>query len=321
MIGRARRRVGAALLVAILSSPGLALAQDATAESDGHIQRGVELRRAGKNSEALAEFRLAYALVPAAPARAQIGLALQALGEWVEAERALGEALRSTDAPWIGRYREVLEGALDTVRSHLARVYVDVNVPSAELFVDGAGGHALPLADGVRVAAGTVALEVRAAGFVPVGRVLTLAPGAEVHELFTLEPTVPAVSPAIPSDTGAVAPAPAPRHTVAAVVAFGASAALVAGGVVAWRVREDDVMHYNDDTRCLVGTLTRDQQCGSVATASNVALGLEIGAFVVAGAAAGVGAWLLWAPAKRATVAMPSCGPAGPLGVVCTGSF
>jgi hypothetical protein len=102
-----------------------------------------------------------------------------------------------------------------------------------------------------------------------------------------------------------------------------AAAVVLAGaGVVSWRVRENEVAIYNDDSRCLTGTSTREQQCGSRAQVASVALGIEIGAFAAAGASAAFGVWQLWrSNARSETLARLPCAPWASLGMTCGGRF
>ena len=322
---RSLRWVRAALVAALVAAPRVSRADDA--DSDAHILRGVELRRAGKNGEALAEFQAAYSLVPTPRARVQIALALQALGDWLGAERGLEEGLERADDPWIAQYRAALGGALATVRAHIGRLLVEVNVTQGELLLNGVVVHALPLRDPVRVLAGDLDVEARAPGYAPVRGTVHVEAGAELRETITLEPLAPSVV------AHAAAPTPvAPSHalgsppsvrarSVAAYISLGGAGAFVVGGLVAWRVRENDVATYNDNAVCLVKPVTRGQQCGSYADAAQVALDVEIGAYAAAAVAAGIGAWLVWAPTKRPSPATASCGPLGLLGIACEGRF
>jgi hypothetical protein len=323
-----RRWFQGALVAALVSLPQTGHASDAGPESEAHLRLGVDLRRAGRNGEALAEFQKAYALVPTPRAQAQVALALQALGDWLGAERGLDEALRAADDPWIARFREALDGALATVRAHLARLTVDLNAAEGELFLNGIAAHALPTSDAIRVTAGAVDIEVRSPGYAPSRRTLEVAAGADVRVRFALEPLpAPPVNP--PAATASQErqgsldrrPAKAGRSLAGAIV-LGAAGALAVGGIVAWRVREGDVANYNDNSRCRVGLLTRAAQCGGLADASNVALGLEIGAFAAGAVAAAVGAWLLsTSPRPSSGGAGVSCGPAGAAGFFCQGRF
>jgi hypothetical protein len=301
-------------------------------EAEKLIQHGVELRRQGKNGEALSEFQKAYELAPTPRGQAQIALALHAVGDWLGAERGLEEALRTEDDPWIAQYRDVLEGALATVRAHLGRLSVAINAAAGELLLNGVAVHTLPLSAPIRVTAGTLDIEVRAAGYAPAKRTIEIAAGTERHETFVLE-LLPPPAPVPPPTPGVVPPVAAPERSsaegppapaspghFAGYVALGAAGAFAGGGVAAWIARQDNVAIYNDDGRCLVGTRTRGQECGQYADAANRALALEIAAFSAAGGAAVLGTWLLWTP-RRKPAGAAWCAPWGRVGLACTAEF
>jgi hypothetical protein len=316
----------AVVLVAATASASTGHA-DGPSESEQDVQRGIELRRLGKNREALSAFEEAYRLEPTIRAGAQIALAHQALGEWVEAERGLERALTSGDDPWITRYRDDLERALSTVRAHLGWLVVEANVAHGELVVDDTSHHDLPSSEPVRVTAGPVSIEVRAPGFVPVRRAVDVGPGAQVHVALALEsipPASPLADPAPPQSPAAAPPdvARGAHSGMSVYVPLAAAVVLAGAGIVSWRVRENEVAIYNDDGRCLTGTMTREQQCGSQLQAANVALGIEVGAFATAGASAAFGVWQLWrSRARSATAARLPCAPWAGLGAVCGGRF
>ena len=327
----ARRRLvwaGAALVAgAMIASP--ARADGPSAEGEAYIERGIELRRLGKNADALGLFERAYSLDPTPRAGGQVALARQAIGDWVGAESGLLQALAFPDDPWIARYRSVLERALATVQAHLGWLDVDTNVAQGDLVLDGAAHYELPLTSRLRVVARTVEIEVHALDRIPVHQTVEITPGAEVRVVVALEsrPSTPppAASGAMPAqgvaaswDTSrARTPAPA-----AGYLSLGVAAALSGVAIVAWRVREYDADVYNDDSRCLVGTATREQQCGARARAADVALGVEVASFAAAGLSAAIGVWLLgparaWSRGRAHT----SCGPWAGLGVACEGRF
>ena len=81
-----------ALSAPLAGAPRAALAAD---ESDAAalIERGLILRQAQRDAEALALFEKAQALAPSPRGQAQVALAQQALGRWVLAERNLRAAL------------------------------------------------------------------------------------------------------------------------------------------------------------------------------------------------------------------------------------
>src|SRR6187455_2124299 len=105
-------------------------------EEDALVTAGNELRRKGRDAEALEQFRKAVALRRSPRSLAQAGLAAQAVGLWLEAEASLTEALDAADDPWIGKWREVLDESLRAVRKHLATLVVETHVPGAELWID-----------------------------------------------------------------------------------------------------------------------------------------------------------------------------------------
>jgi tetratricopeptide (TPR) repeat protein len=302
---------------------------DGSTESEDCIQRGIALRRLGKNREALSAFEQAYGLEATPRAGAQIALAHQALGDWVDAERGLERALLSSQEPWIARYRDDLEHALAIVRAHLGWLDVEANVAHGEVIVDGAWHHDLPLPEPVRVAAGSLAIEVRAPDFIPVRRAIDVAPGDRVHVVVALEPTprsppAPSVAPSLaeslPASSDQVRANA--RSRLGGYVPLAAAVVFAGASVVSWRVRENEVAIYNDDHLCLTRAMTRQQQCGSRAQAADIALAVEIGAFAAAGASAAFGAWRLWlSGTSPSTIARSSCAPWAGLGVVCEGRF
>lgn len=129
------------------------------------IDQGVALREEGRDEEALALFEQAYAQTNAARALAQIALAEQALGRFVEAEAHLADALTHDEDPFIRRNRAPLEGALEEIRLRVGDLSVEGGVPGAEVIIGGQAVGVLPLDAPVRVVAGSVAVEIRATGY------------------------------------------------------------------------------------------------------------------------------------------------------------
>jgi hypothetical protein len=160
-------------VVSVIASQTRAFADgipDRNAEADQAIRRGIEARRRNADQEALQEFEKAYALVPSTRAAAQIGLACQALGRWAEAEEKIAGVLAETNDPWIQKNRGPLEESLKEIRGHVGTLDVIGSPPGAEVLVEGRRVGALPLPGPVRASAGTVSLEVRADGYLPIVR-------------------------------------------------------------------------------------------------------------------------------------------------------
>src|SRR5437868_5348964 len=140
---------------------GVARADEA---DQAFIERGIELRKEHRDAEALEEFRRAEAIRPTAKIKAQIALAEQAIGRWVEAERDLQAALVASDDRWIASRAAALRGSLEAIRQHLGTLVVKANVDGAELWLNGERLGELPM-NRLRAPSGTVHIEVRAKGY------------------------------------------------------------------------------------------------------------------------------------------------------------
>lgn len=184
------RVVGVLLLIGWGVEAGTAWAAG-DPETTDLLVRALELRRRHRNEEALALYEQAFTASPTPAVRAQRGLAEQALARWILAEEDLESALASDD-PWVARNRASLDGARLVVREHLGWLRVDVDVPGAEVLLD---GKPIPAATEARVLAGTGTVEVRAPGFAPNVRPISLAPSEHVHWSVSLAPLVAAVPP------------------------------------------------------------------------------------------------------------------------------
>lgn len=305
------RRIFAACLV-LLAWTGEALAEDA----ESLLRRGIEQRRRGEDTEALASFQAAHELDPTPRAKAQIGLAEQALGRWLDADKHLGEALSAGVDPWIVKNREALEGARATVEKHLGWLSVTADAEGAELWIDGARRGSLPLSSPVRLVAGTAVVEVRAPGHEPVQRRVEVTAGATSRETFTLTRARPAPPPEAPKTPAA----PAARPSLVLPLSFlGAGTALVAGGVASHVVATHNADVYNDDQRCFIAPLTRDERCGAQRTAAEVGRGIAIGAYVLGGLSLGAGVYFL-VVRRAARPPRVACSPSLG-GLVCSGRF
>lgn len=183
-----RRATLTAVIVLLATRPARAQ------EVDADIERGVQLRERGDDAGALAAFTAAWTRARTAQSRAQMGLAALALGRWVDADAWLREALARDDDPWVIARRAVLLRAREDVATHLGTVEVLANVPDAEVLLDGAPAGRTPLAAPLRVPAGTVVVEVRAAGHHPIQRRVVVAAGQLSRESVTLVARIPEVA-------------------------------------------------------------------------------------------------------------------------------
>jgi hypothetical protein len=162
-------------------------------DDDDAIRHGLELRRQGRDREALVEFQAAYDHSKSSHALAQIGLAEQALGQWPEAEDDVSKALLDAHAPWVRKNRDALNAALAEIRRHLGTLDV-LGPDGAEVLIDGQTVGVLPFTRPVRTTIGQVNVEVRKPGYLPSIRPVTIAAGVLTRERLSLQsvPVVPA---------------------------------------------------------------------------------------------------------------------------------
>jgi hypothetical protein len=174
-------------------------------EASALLRQGVELRRVHRNAEALEVFTRALALSPTPVGLAQVALAEQSLGRWVEAEMGLRSALEHLDDPWIAKNRQALEEALEEVERHTARLTVDVDVADVTIVLD---GRAIERGKEALVPAGAAILAVQARDYLPDIRRIELAPSDHAHLAIVLTP-IPRAD-ATPASLAPVVPPPAP---------------------------------------------------------------------------------------------------------------
>ncbi len=159
-----------------------------SADPEALIREGVQLRRDGRDEEALECFRRSWEIVRTPRARAQMGFAEQALGRWELAEAHVLEARAASADAWVRQHLDVIDRSLASSAQHLATLIVSGGVPGAQVLLDGHEAGTLPLTAPIRVVAGVLSLEVRAPAFVPERRTVLLAPGATGREYVDLAP-------------------------------------------------------------------------------------------------------------------------------------
>ncbi len=283
-----------ARLSALLLLLGTALAaHPAHAQTaDDLLKTGVELRRQGDDAGALAAFQRAYAATPTGHALAQQALAEQALGRWADAADHLRQALADTTDAWVAKNHAELTDSLATIEKHVGRLELLGGIPGATVRVNGRGAGTLPLPGPITVEAGTVALEVRLAGYYPVDRTVSVSPEALARETIALVAEAPApLSPPAPTVAEAPVQKPGWVHTRAAV-AFGVGTVGLVTAVVAEVIRAKDFSDFEDGATCGTGLPNyggagcRSSHDGAVLAQDFVVAGLA-----VAAVASGLGAY------------------------------
>lgn len=175
-----RRGIEVVCVAAVLAAGlGSSRAYGAAADDDAEklIRRGVQLRKAHDDESAARLFQKAYDQVHSPRSAGQLGLAEQALGRWEDAERHVSEALRTADDPWVSKNQATLADALGIIQGHLGRIEVTGDPEGAEVSINGRAAGKLPLTDAIPVSAGEVDVDLRAPGYTPAQRTLTIVPG------------------------------------------------------------------------------------------------------------------------------------------------
>lgn len=333
--GRRARRASS-LFLALLIAPAVSYAQPESLEV--RENRAVALRSEGRTQEALEVFREVFEAGHLPRTQARLGLAETALGRWVSAEHDLQTALGAASDPFISANRAALETTLATVRAHLGSLEVLCPQHGAEVWIEGRLAASLPLTAPMRVAAGSTPMEIRAEGYYPVVRTVTVAPGQIVRESVELMPvrTIPVQAireVAAPQGALRVTPLPVTTpveepggrgHTrrVAGWWTLGGAALMAVGGGVALGVQRNVGSQFNADCSAMYDDeLSAD--CASRRSSANTAGALAVTGLAVGGALAVVAAVLLFpttSTSNRRATALCGAGP-GTLGVSCSATF
>lgn len=319
----------ALLLASALAASPVAAAPDPAASEDELIDRGIALREARNDAAALDTFRQAYNLKQGAHALAQVALAEQALGRWVDAEADLTKALSRADDAWIQRNQVLLRQALVEIQGHLGTLELTGGVPGAQVLVNGVSAGTLPLAKPLRVNAGKATLEVRAANYLPSAHTVTVPRQGTAHETVALVPAALAATPSTSVGRGDTDEKPGWRPRTKVGLAVGAAAVVSAAvGTTFLFVRESRANDFNE-AGC--GTAALTSRCSSLRDDEKSAVTWAVTGLVGAAVLGGVSAYLLWWPspppasvAQRGTFSsFLRCTPApgGGMSLTCGGRF
>jgi tetratricopeptide (TPR) repeat protein len=304
------------IVAILLITPHLAFAQG------DPIQRGIDLRRQGKDAEALAVFKEAHQARPTPRSLAQIALAESALGRFVEAERHLQEALAAKDE-WIAKNREVLEKALAGIGQKLGTLVIRTR--AAEVLVNNEKASA----GEIRSLPGSYEIEVRAADHEPARRIVTVTAGSRVEVVLdptplqktTPPPPAPVPPPVFAPQSPFVISTPPPpavepqsssKRTWAWVSTAGAVLSLGAGAYGLGMY-----LDRSSDYRACGRNAPRSQECPGDLEALETGRAIAVGGFAVGAISAGLATWFFMSSAPKRQVA---CGPMG-LGLSCGGTL
>jgi tetratricopeptide (TPR) repeat protein len=183
---RLLRRVGltALLLAAVPASarageaePAAAASPERATEAEQHFQRGVKLFDDGDYKLALVEFQRSYELVPVYRVLYNIGSVEFQLGRYANARRTLTRYLEAGGDKIPDKRRADVLQDLEALKIRTAQLRLVVDVPGADVLLDGEPIGRSPLADRQLVDAGAHRLEVRKNGFATATESVTLAGG------------------------------------------------------------------------------------------------------------------------------------------------
>jgi len=261
------------------------------------LKRGIDLRIAGDDEGALREFKKAYAMSATPKAAAQMGLAEQALGRWEDADLHLTEAMHAAEDPWINRNRKTLDDAVTVIKQHVARVEVVAEPAGAEILVNGRVVGVAPLSAAVRVSAGEVAVEARAAGYTTASHVVHVVGGQYQSVVLRLEKEGgPEKIKKVPAEIVERPPpeeAPSTVRPILKWTALGLGAAGLATGIAASIIHEKGVSDFGKalNGTCAEsggiayhqGTMTRAPECQSSLDTYRHARVAQIVGFAAAG--------------------------------------
>ena len=318
----------------------------ADTQEESLLRRGLELREKGNDEAALAEFQRAYDLRQSGRARAQMALAEQALGRWIEAETHLGEALQRTREPWISRNTGLLEQAMGDIREHLGSMELSGGQPGAEVRVNGRLVGNLPLGGPVRVEAGSVAVEVRAAGYLPVVRTIVVPAKGLARQPIIMIAVAITTAPDNPTPERALPPPivdkpddadkpPKRKHkssgakTGAGIVVGIAGLGALGTGVGFHLLRESRANQFNRDLCSFTnGMVAGKEGCKSEYDSIQTARNLAIAGYIAAPVLLGISAYLLFSGDSSDTeddaathTRRLACAPALGPGLICGARF
>lgn len=209
-----------------------AAATPAQEEARQRFERGMQLYSDGAYDLALIELQRAYDLAPSYKLLYNIAQVNAQLSNYAGALRAFEKYLADGGTDVAPERRAAVEKEIQTLRARTANITVRVNVPDAEILIDGLPqtGQALDVA--FLVNAGVRRIGVRKPGYQAAEKVLTLAGGdsAEVQlELVELAPGGP-VGPVGPGPTP---PPPPPKEEPSYLwIGWLSTGVLAAGAVV-----------------------------------------------------------------------------------------
>lgn len=168
---RSRSTALASLLVSVLLSKGIALAQPAPpsnkSEAEVHYDKGKNLYRDGSFSAALAEFQAARKLYPSETATTAAAACLKRLQRFDEALDLFEVALRDFADTMEAKTKAAIQRQVVELRGLVGTIDIQQAEAGATIAVDGQSRGDIPLLAPLRVATGSHVVRVYKEGFAP----------------------------------------------------------------------------------------------------------------------------------------------------------
>lgn len=209
-----RRQVALVILLSLLflGAARIAAADEARDAAGAHYARGLELAKSGGYEGALLEFNAAYTISPQFAVLYNIGQAQMALDHPTQAIETLTRYLSDGKDRIADARRKMVQGQIASLSARLATLSITADRPGARISVDGRDVGVTPLADPVRLDAGTHTISAKVDGIPVLIRIVAVA----VAERQKLDLDLP-----VPSSKAAAAAA---REAVARAMAAAAAA-------------------------------------------------------------------------------------------------
>jgi hypothetical protein len=190
-------RLLAALLVsaaALLSTEGLALAQQEKPETEALLRRGIQLRREGADEAALGVFLEAEAQSPdSVRVLLHVATAAQAASKWLMADEYLKKAAAHESDPYYQRYRAEIEEVRAATAQRVGQFRAVGEPEGAQVSLNGQVVGTLPMEAPKTVEAGTYVLEVTKPGFYRLRRPISVPGAVLTRETVSLNVRPPGV--------------------------------------------------------------------------------------------------------------------------------
>lgn len=165
---------------------------EAKAEAKARFDKALQLFEEGDLAGALAEFERAYALTGNLVVLYNIGLVHDAMGRYVEADRALSQVLAASPDPLKPEWRTRALAAQAHARARIGTIEItlggveQVDWAGAVVELDGVDVGRWPLSSPLRASIGKHVVSVLAKGFAPARKEVSVA--GEASSKVTLEP-------------------------------------------------------------------------------------------------------------------------------------